>query len=156
MSEIESSSERDQEMELLRAALDSGSWPAELRGYEAQRNQIHKLGALLCKDDRIILPKDLRQRAMESAHGGHIGVVAMKRVLRDFFWWPQMSKQAEKFVKSCETCNTAEPTIEWDDREIQPARDQNVVGCKVGRTKLAIGPGNICAPSQHVGAALQA
>ncbi|XP_052561921.1 uncharacterized protein K02A2.6-like [Culex pipiens pallens] len=121
MSEIESSSERDQEMELLRAALDSGSWPAELRGYEAQRNQIHKLGALLCKDDRIILPKDLRQRAMESAHGGHIGVVAMKRVLRDFFWWPQMSKQAEKFVKSCETCvllSKRNPPVPLASREL--------------------------------------
>lgn len=121
MSEIESSSERDQEMELLRNALDRDVWPTELRGYEAQRKQIHKLGSLLCKDDRIILPANLRRRAMESAHGGHIGEVAMKRIMREFFWWPKMSKETENFVKSCETCvllSKQNPPVPLASREL--------------------------------------
>ncbi|KXJ69927.1 hypothetical protein RP20_CCG017212 [Aedes albopictus] len=41
---------------------------------------------------------------MLSAHGGHLGEVNMKRVMREFFWWPGMAKEVEKFVKGCETC----------------------------------------------------
>lgn len=124
MSEVESSSEDDPEMELLRDALESGTWPADLRGYEAQRKNIYKLGSLLCKDDRIILPRNLRRRAMESAHGGHIGEVAMKRIMREFFWWPKMSAETENFVKNCETCavlSKRNPPVPLVSRELPEA-----------------------------------
>lgn len=45
-----------------------------------------------------------RRRALDSAHGGHVGVMAMKRVMRQFFWWPKMSAEVSRFVKNCETC----------------------------------------------------
>lgn len=104
LSEIESASEQDEEMQNLRVALMHDVWPNDLRKYEAHKNNIHSLGALMCKGDRIILPKELRTRAMQSAHSGHIGEVAMKRIMREFFWWPRMSTETEKFIKTCETC----------------------------------------------------
>ncbi|XP_062534364.1 uncharacterized protein K02A2.6-like, partial [Armigeres subalbatus] len=104
LSEIESKSEKDEELEKLRSALKHNIWPEELRSFEAHKKNIHNIGALLCKGDRIILPKELRARAMKSAHSGHIGQVAMKRIMRDFFWWPKMSSETEKFLNDCETC----------------------------------------------------
>lgn len=86
LGEIEACAEKDEELIQLRQAIEHDCWPRELRRYEAQKKAIHHLGFLICKDDKVILPNPLRIRAMSSAHGGHVGEVAMKRIMREFFW----------------------------------------------------------------------
>lgn len=103
-SDIEKCSETDGELELVREALQNDVWPDCLRKYEAQKKNLHYLGAMVFKDDRSVLPLSLRMNAMRAAHSGHAGEVAMKRIMRDFFWWPGMSAEVERFVKGCETC----------------------------------------------------
>ncbi|XP_065084348.1 uncharacterized protein K02A2.6-like [Ochlerotatus camptorhynchus] len=102
--EIETNSEKDYELQLVRVAIQLDQWSPELRRYEAQKKYLNFLGFLIFKDNRVVLPKSLHQRVMNTAHGGHVGEVAMKRIMRDFFWWPGMSADVEKFVKGCETC----------------------------------------------------
>lgn len=102
--EIEEASESDEELRLVRQALKVKKWPSEIRPYEAQRKKLHFLGPLIFKDERVVLPRALRRRAFDSAHGGHVGVMAMKRIMRQFFWWPKMSAEVSRFVKNCETC----------------------------------------------------
>ena len=34
----------------------------------------------------------------------HMGIVQMKTVAREYFWWPGISKQIESVAKSCEGC----------------------------------------------------
>lgn len=102
--EIETASEKDNELEMVREAVTSKKWPPELRGYEAQRKNLHTLGPLVFKDDRTVLPVSLRRKALDLAHEGHVGVVATKRIMRLFFWWPRMSAEVSRFVKCCETC----------------------------------------------------
>ncbi|XP_055584737.1 uncharacterized protein K02A2.6-like [Uranotaenia lowii] len=102
--EIERASESDTELQSLQRSLDSNKWPKELRKFEAQRNNIYRVGALLFKGDRSILPAELRVKVLKYAHGGHVGESAMKRIMREFFWWPGMSVDTTEFVKSCETC----------------------------------------------------
>lgn len=103
-SEIEAVSEDDNELRLVREALGCKKWPNEIRAFEAQKKKLHFLGFLMFKDERVILPQSLREKALQSAHGGHIGEVAMKRIMRQFFWWPKMSSEVTKFIKNCETC----------------------------------------------------
>ncbi|XP_058827395.1 uncharacterized protein LOC131694724 [Topomyia yanbarensis] len=102
--EIEMASENDSELLSVREALMSNKWPADLRPYEAQKPNLRSLGSMVFKDDRVILPNTLRRKALESAHGGHIGEVAMKRVMREYFWWPRMSTEITRFMKDCNTC----------------------------------------------------
>ncbi|XP_062541146.1 uncharacterized protein K02A2.6-like [Armigeres subalbatus] len=102
--EIEVDSENDEELKLLHDAIELDQWPPELRKFEAQKKHLHSLGFLIFKDNRAILLNSLRQRVMHTAHGGHIGEIAMKRTLRDYFWWPRMSSDVERFVKNCDTC----------------------------------------------------
>lgn len=104
LADIECEADKDEELKQVIEALKYDDWPRVLRKYEAQRNSLHHLGSMLCKDDKIVLPKSLRKRAMVSAHGGHVGEVAMKRIMREFFWWPHMASETEQFVKDCETC----------------------------------------------------
>ncbi|XP_062538494.1 uncharacterized protein K02A2.6-like [Armigeres subalbatus] len=102
--EIEKASETDEELQMVLDALLTDDWPKDLRRYEAQKKDIHVLGSLLFRGDRTILPKSLRTKALETAHGGHVGESSMKKIMREFFWWPCMSLDAEKFVKNCDTC----------------------------------------------------
>ncbi|XP_065094175.1 uncharacterized protein K02A2.6-like [Ochlerotatus camptorhynchus] len=102
--EIETASEKDKELEMVRDAVATKKWPAELRGYEAQRKNLRTLGSLVFKDDRTVLPMSLRSKALQLAHEGHVGEVATKRIMRLFFWWPRMSAEVSRFMKGCETC----------------------------------------------------
>lgn len=104
LGEIEAAAEMDEELQQVIEALEYDEWPRDLRKYEAQKKSLHHLGSLVCKDDKIILPASLRRKAMESAHGGHVGEIAMKRIMREFFWWPRMASETERFVKECQTC----------------------------------------------------
>lgn len=78
-------SDEDEELKKLRVALKYGKWPQEMRRYEAQKKTLHNLGSLIFNGDKIILPNPLRTKALVSAHAGHIGEVAMKRIMREFF-----------------------------------------------------------------------
>ncbi|XP_058814769.1 uncharacterized protein LOC131678572 isoform X2 [Topomyia yanbarensis] len=102
--EIETAAEQDIEIQMVRMALQTDTWHEKLLKYEAHKKEMYFLGFLIFKDNKVILPSCLRDKAMASAHGGHSGEVSMKRIMREFFWWPGMSVDVENFVKNCETC----------------------------------------------------
>ena len=49
-------------------------------------------------------PTQMRQWVLDLTHEGHPGIVAMKSLLRNKVWWPEMDKSNEKFCKSCFGC----------------------------------------------------
>lgn len=119
--DIQLESENDEELNNVRAAIRSGAWPKDFVRYESQSKDLRLLGPLLFKEDKIVLPFVLRIKAMQEAHQGHIGCPAMKRILRDYFWWPGISADVEKFVKQCETCaviSRKNPPIPLSSRQL--------------------------------------
>lgn len=122
--EIEEASEHDDELMSVKDAVESNMWPENLRKFEAHKKELHFLGGLVFKGENTILPKTLRTKAMASAHGGHVGEVAMKRIMRRFFWWPGISRDVIQFVKSCETCAVLarkNPPVPLSSRELPEA-----------------------------------
>lgn len=97
-------SEKDVDLIEVRKAITSGIWPKHLVSYEAQLKDLRVSNQMLFKEDKVVLPSNLHLKAIEEAHKGHIGCPAMKRILREFFWWPNMSSHVEKFVRNCNTC----------------------------------------------------
>lgn len=64
-------------------------------------------------DGRPLLPPEIRQTAMEEAHGiGHVGVAQMMRNL-NHWWHPYMKDMAQYLTKTCEQCTqfNVKPTI---------------------------------------------
>lgn len=101
---IEIASETDEATSAVRSSLQTGEWPRNLRRYETQVKELRTLGSLLFKGDKIVLPCELRRTAIEIAHQGHVGCGSTKKILREYFWWPNMSKEAADFVGKCEAC----------------------------------------------------
>ena len=61
---------------------------------------------ILLKGDRIVLPESLQAVAIELAHrGAHPGQSGMERRLRFHFFFHDMFRKVEKFVKACEGCS---------------------------------------------------
>lgn len=88
--------------------------------YESQAKVLSIFGSLVFKNDQIVLPEALRQKAVQSAHQGHMGIGSTKRILREHFWWPGMSTSAESYIKRCETClllSKKNPPIPLTSRE---------------------------------------
>lgn len=119
--EIEEQSERDSELKNVRTSIETGCWEAGLRRYESQSKELSICGSSVFKNDKIVLPNSLRQKAIQSAHQGHLGIGSTKRILREHFWWPGMTSEVEFFIKHCETClllSRKNPPIPLTNREL--------------------------------------
>ena len=69
---------------------------------------------LLFKGDRICVPRSMRQQVMQESHdvptAGHPGGRRMYIAVRENFYWPNMKKEVEDYVKTCKTCQTSKAT----------------------------------------------
>ena len=61
---------------------------------------------LVYYENRLIIPKDMRQAKLNSIHGGHNGRDAMLGSVEEV-WWPQINKQIVACAKTCPNCQKA-------------------------------------------------
>ena len=64
---------------------------------------------VLLRDKRIVLPKSLRDRAVQIAHEGHQGITRTKSFLRSKVWFPNLRDRVEQTIKGCVACQTLSP-----------------------------------------------
>ena len=64
---------------------------------------------ILLRDQRIVLPKSLRDRAVQIAHEGHQGITKTKSFFRSKVWFPNLAEKLEQSVKGCKACQTLTP-----------------------------------------------
>lgn len=55
---------------------------------------------------RVIVPGKFRKQLLSEIHGAHNGMVKMKALARQYFWWPKLDAEIEDFVKNCNSCMT--------------------------------------------------
>lgn len=97
--------EQDGSLQIVIKALSENSWnDPDLKSYRVFKQEIYLWDGILWKSDRIILPKALRQNALNIAHLGHPGAISMKRMLRNRVWWPEMDDEVKSVIKACNGC----------------------------------------------------
>ncbi|XP_021343899.1 uncharacterized protein K02A2.6-like [Mizuhopecten yessoensis] len=109
--EVEEASKVDEELTMIRDSLSSTRWEKSCPQYYPVRDELSRLGYLVLRGTRLVIPKSLRERCVQLAHQGHLGIVGTKQQLRTKVWWPQMDKDVEKHVKSCHGCQIVESTV---------------------------------------------
>ena len=77
----------------------------DLKPYMSVFEDLHIEQGVVLHGARIIVPAKQRLRLLSELHMTHIGVVKMKEVAREYFWWPGISKEIEDIAKSCNGCN---------------------------------------------------
>jgi transposase InsO family protein len=92
-------------------------WPDiidnDFKPYYSRRTELSVEQGCLLWGNRIIIPESLRAHIMLDLHETHIGVVRMKALSRQYFWWPNLSADIEQLTKACRSCqeNAPNPAI---------------------------------------------
>lgn len=104
LNEIADSSEKDCEIQLVKMGLNEEIWDQEILAFKIIKTELCFAGNILLRNNRIVMPKDLRVKSLELGHEGHPGATIMKRRLRSKLWWPKMDEEIENYVKRCRGC----------------------------------------------------
>ncbi|KXJ71448.1 hypothetical protein RP20_CCG020544 [Aedes albopictus] len=95
---------RDSELAAVKEALNTGRWTDKLKHYLPFREELGVVNDVVMRNDRILVPMNLRKRVLKLAHIGHPGIDRTKQRIRSKVWWPNVDKEAEKVVRSCLDC----------------------------------------------------
>lgn len=105
ISEIITESKTDTEITEAVRKLADNSWTTnDDSPFYSFRLELTSMGPILLRGNKIAVPATLRGHVLELAHEGHPGETVMKRRLRSKVWWPQIDREAEKYVKRCREC----------------------------------------------------
>ncbi|XP_065087250.1 uncharacterized protein K02A2.6-like [Ochlerotatus camptorhynchus] len=96
--EIRESTGRDTTLQRVLDSLETGDWPKELQKFKAISNDLLGKDGMLVKSGCAVIPSELREQTLAIAHAGH------PSILRKRVWWPGMTADAERWVKSCVHC----------------------------------------------------
>ena len=53
---------------------------------------------------RVIIPKSLQARILETLHENHPGMTRINAIARSYIWWSGLDKHIEEKAKSCQKC----------------------------------------------------
>ena len=59
---------------------------------------------LVLRGTRIVIPSKFKNKVIQIAHGGHLGIVKTKQLIRSHVWFPGIDFEVEKMIKSCPKC----------------------------------------------------
>lgn len=82
------------------------STPPDIQPYRQMRNEIHCENGLMFAGDKLIVPVAFRKEILDKLHESHLGMEKCKSRARESLYWPNMCKDIENTVASCETCAT--------------------------------------------------
>ena len=54
--------------------------------------------------DRLVVPKTLRKRMLQTLHSSHQGIESTLRRARETIYWPNMKSDIKDFTSKCQTC----------------------------------------------------
>ena len=57
-------------------------------------------------DQRLVIPKDMRENVLRAIHFGHAGRDAMLREASDV-WWPRIHREIVEKARNCAECQKA-------------------------------------------------
>ena len=93
--QLEKESSKDSMLQQVREAIDTDDWSKCPKAIRAVKSEITKVGKLVLRSTRIIVPASLQQELVHAAHEVHQGIVKTKARLRSKLWWPEMDKMTE-------------------------------------------------------------
>ncbi|KAG8173418.1 hypothetical protein JTE90_002012 [Oedothorax gibbosus] len=97
------------------------------------QSELHIEDGLICRGQRLVIPRACRKEILQRIHVGHRGIVTCKNLARQSLYWPGLGSEVEMMVTNCQICqlhqkqNIKEPLL---DRPI-PDRPWQRVAIKV-------------------------
>ena len=107
-------------------------WPRVLRNltesmrpYYHVRDELSFHNNLLYRGNRLVIPRPLRMKILQNLHSSHLGIVKLKALARERFWWPAIDRQIEDVCRHCSVCSSLKAVpkslnnanVSWPDNE---------------------------------------
>lgn len=126
--ELVDATKQDEEIQLVLKCIQQNRLQDLPMDFRIFTNELCEVKEILTRSDRVVVPATLRNRVLELAHEGHLGMQMMKASLRSSVWWPKIDRAVESFVKRCRGCSLVSapdapepmnrkqlPTGPWED-----------------------------------------
>ncbi|PIO76518.1 integrase core domain protein [Teladorsagia circumcincta] len=99
----------DRTLTLVIDCIRSGSWPkmnrdSPLWPFYNRRDSLSTADSCLLTSSRLVIPKSLQRRVLQSLHKAHPGQARMKMLARSYVYWPSMDTDIDTLVRNCTTC----------------------------------------------------
>ena len=132
LSEIENSTAKDNTLKAVIEAIETGNWETARQhrqvnttAFEAIRKirrelSVTESGRLVLRGTRILIPRELQQRAIDLAHLGHQGMVKTKALIREKVWFSGIDILVENTIRNCMACQVATPTVTREPLKMSP------------------------------------
>ncbi|XP_011705682.1 PREDICTED: uncharacterized protein K02A2.6-like, partial [Wasmannia auropunctata] len=79
------------------------------KSYYNKRHELNYENGCLSRGHRIVIPEILQNQILKSIYSSHLGIVKMKHIARNYFWWPHIDVDIENLANSCSNCLEARP-----------------------------------------------
>lgn len=95
----------------------------KMKAFYVKRDELSIEDGILFWNNRAVIPSVMRKYVLSELHSSHMGVVKMKSMARQRFWWPGMDKEIEDMTKKCLKCLKSKdspgksPLIPWPTPE---------------------------------------
>ncbi|XP_041439819.1 uncharacterized protein K02A2.6-like [Xenopus laevis] len=116
LQKLKDATESDVELSALKQ-MHSNGWPNRKRSadivvqpYWPLRHEIHIDDGLVMIGDKFIIPKSCRPHMIERLHVAHQGIQRSKAQARMLMYWPNMGKDIELGVSTCNACQEMLPS----------------------------------------------
>lgn len=129
--EIANATRKDPILSKVHQYVLSG-WPDKLspayNDYACKKNELSVDQGCVLWGMRVIIPFKLRNALLKELHTSHPGMRRMKELARNYLWFPNLDKEIETLVSSCEACQMVKnepvksPTIPWKYPEMPMER----------------------------------
>ena len=97
----------------LPTARRGGQATQALKPFHSVAGELSTQDGLLMRGSRIVIPTEMRKEVLVQLHAGHQGISKCRLLARQSVWWPGMSSDIEKMVKTCTECiKCAVPQVE--------------------------------------------
>ncbi|XP_018395972.1 PREDICTED: uncharacterized protein K02A2.6-like, partial [Cyphomyrmex costatus] len=119
-SEIQTETRNDENLLKIVEALEQGKC---LKKFGLQNHEFALNNGILLRKDRVVIPEKFRNKILKELHLGHIGIVRMKALARNYVWWQGIDLEIEKTVRSCKECSRVQnnpkpaPLHHWEPTE---------------------------------------
>ena len=83
--------------------------PEDLKPFFNVRDQLATRDGVIYKGEKVVVPKSLHSDYLHRVYLGHTGIESTKKRARDILYWPGMSEDIERLVRTCSVCNSCKP-----------------------------------------------